>query len=145
MPDQSRDSSDSDPLQLGDLQLEVMQVLWKLPEASAAGVAAALAPERPLAQTTVATVLSRLSRRGLVVARRDGRQLLYRAAASEASVRRGLVGGLLRRLFGGDASALLAHLVDEREIAAGDLERVEALLARHGQAAPSKSGQDGNR
>ena len=126
---------DTDPgaeLQLGELQLEVMQVLWRSPEASAAGVAAALAPERPLAQTTVATVLARLARRGLVASRRDGRQLLYRAAASEAAVRRGMVGSLLRRLFGGRPEALLAHLVSEREIAAGDLARVEALLARHG-------------
>lgn len=115
-------------LALGELQLDVMRVLWERGEESVAGVAAALAAERPLAHTTVATVLTRLARRGVVAARREGRLLLYRAAASESQVRRGMVAGLVRRLFRGDAGALVAHLVNEREVAAGDLARVQALL-----------------
>ena len=49
---------------LSDLQLAVMHVLWARPEASTADVAAALAPRRDLAHTTVATLLTRLERRG---------------------------------------------------------------------------------
>lgn len=119
-------------LALGELQLDVMRVLWERGEESVAGVAAALAAERPLAHTTVATVLTRLARRGVVDARREGRLLLYRAAASESQVRRGMVAGLVRRLFRGDAGALVAHLVNEREVAAGDLARVQALLDEAG-------------
>jgi len=120
--------SEDDDLALGELQLDVLRVLWRRGQASTAEIVAALSEERPLAHTTVATVLSRLARRGLVEAERDGRQLLYRAQASERSVRRGMVSGLVRRLFGGDAGALVAHLVSEREVAPGDLERVRALL-----------------
>lgn len=118
-----------DDIALSDLQLDVMRVLWR-GEASVADVAAALAAERGLAHTTVATVLTRLAKRGAVALRRDGRQLYYRAQVSEPQVRRSMVGDLIQTLFHGDPQALLAHLVSESEVAPGDLARVRALLAK---------------
>lgn len=113
---------------LSDLQLAVMRVLWQRREASTADVAEALAGERALAHTTVATLLTRLEKRGLLAARREGRQLFYSARVTEEAVRRSMVGSLLGNLFGGDARALVAHLVREDEVAPADLERIEALL-----------------
>ncbi|MDZ4814513.1 MAG: BlaI/MecI/CopY family transcriptional regulator [Pseudomonadota bacterium] len=121
---------DNHDVSLSELQLELMHALWSRGEASVADIAAALADSRNLAHTTVATVLTRLARRGMVEARRDGRQLLYRAAVAEPEVRRSMVGDLLRTVFAGDPKALLAHLVSEREVSTRDLERVRALLAR---------------
>lgn len=115
---------------LSDLQLDVMRVLWR-GDASVADVAAALDSSRGLAHTTVATVLTRLARRGVVDVQRDSRQLMYRARVSESQVRRSMVGGLIQSLFRGDAKALLAHLVNENEVAPGDLARVQALLDAH--------------
>jgi hypothetical protein len=39
-----------------------------------------------------------------------------------------MVSSLIAQVFRGDPKALLAHLVSEREVAPGDLERVRALL-----------------
>jgi predicted transcriptional regulator len=129
------ETPDTDDIALSDLQLDVMRVLWR-GEASVADVAAALAAERGLAHTTVATLLTRLARRGAVAQRREGRQLLYRALVTEPQVRRTMVGDLIQSLFKGDPQALLAHLVSEREVAPGDLAKVQALLA----ADPVKKG-----
>ncbi len=125
----SQDEDNSD-VSLSELQLELMHALWSRGEASVADIAAALAESRDLAHTTVATVLTRLARRGMVEARRDGRQLLYRATVAEPEVRRSMVGDLLRTVFAGDPKALLAHLVSERDVSTRDLERVRGLLAR---------------
>ena len=114
---------------LSDLQLDLMRVLWQRSEASTAEVAEELARSRGLAHTTVATLLTRLEKRGLVSVRRDGRQLVYRAEVEEGAVRRSMVSGLLGSLFGGDARALVAHLVREEEIAPGDLEALRRALA----------------
>lgn len=121
-------AEDGEDIALSELQLELMRVLWRDGEVAVADVAAALGPGRPLAHTTVATLLARLARRGIVEARREGRQLLYRPLVSEPQVRRTMVSGLVQSLFGGDSQALLAHLVQEQEVAAGDLARVRALL-----------------
>ena len=125
MADTPEDTGD---IALSDLQLDVMRVLWR-GEASVSDVAAELAVRRGLAHTTVATVLTRLAKRDLVAARRDGRQLVYRALVDESQVRRSMVGGLIQSLFRGDPQALLAHLVSEEDVAGGDLEKVQALLA----------------
>jgi predicted transcriptional regulator len=115
---------------LSDLQLDVMRALWARGEASTAELSAALEASRGLAHTTIATVLTRLEKRGIVRSRRDGRQLSYRACVDESAVRRSMVSSLLGSLFSGDAKALVAHLVREDEIAAGDLERVRRLLGK---------------
>ena len=123
---------------LSDLQLDLMRVLWRAGDLSVAEVTEALA-DRNLAHTTVATLLTRLEKRGAVVARRDGRMLVYTACVSEAQVRRNMVSSLIAQVFRGDPKALLAHLVSEREVAQGDLEQVRTLLQRDdedGSASP---------
>jgi len=113
---------------LSELQLAVIRVLWKRGEASTAEVVSDLGVERKLAQTTVATLLTRLAKRGLLGQRRDGRTLIYRALVTEADVQRSMVADLVANLFEGDAAALVAHLVRERDVAPGDVAKVRARL-----------------
>lgn len=113
---------------LSDVQLALVRVLWERGEASTAEVAEVLAAQRGIKHTTVATLLTRLEKRGIVSQRRDGRQIHYRALVSEPEVRRSMVGDLLANLFQGDANALVSHLVSEAEIAPGDLQRLQARL-----------------
>lgn len=118
---------------LSDLQIALMRVLWARGECSTAEVAEVLAQERGIKHTTVATMLTRLEKRGVVALRRDARQVYYVARVSESAVRRSMVSELLGSLFGGDAKALVSHLVDEAEIAPGDLEKLRKKLARGGR------------
>jgi len=113
---------------LSELQLAVVRALWRRGEASTAEVVTELGPKRDLAHTTVATLLTRLEKRGLLETRRDGRTLIYKPLITEADVRRSMVADLVATLFKGDPKALLAHLVREDEIAPGDLEKVRARL-----------------
>jgi len=115
-------------LELTDLQLALIRVLWDRGEASVADVHAAVARERNLALTTVATILTRLERSGHITRRQAGRHYLYRPLVSEEEVRRSMVSGLAERLFGGDVTALVSHLLSEGEINPGDLDRVRRIL-----------------
>ena len=120
-------------ISLSELQIALMRVLWRRGECSTADVAGELADERGLKHTTVATLLTRLEKRGVVAQRREGRQLFYRALVEEAQVRRSMVADLIGALFAGDARELVAHLVEESEIAPGDLAKVRRRLAKGGQ------------
>lgn len=116
---------------LTELQLALMRVLWERREATVVEVQEALEPERRLAQSTVATLLSRLEKKGVLSHRVEGRQFVYRAVVSEAEVRRSMVrelGVLTRRLFRGDVAALVSHLLTAQDVAPGDLSRVKALI-----------------
>ena len=116
---------------LTELQLALLRVLWERGEATVSEVQEALAPERSLAPTTVATLLSRMEKKGLLDHRTEGRQYVYRAVASEAEVRRSMVdefSGLAEDLFRGDVAALVSHLLTARDVAPDDLARVKALI-----------------
>jgi BlaI family penicillinase repressor len=115
---------------LSDLQIAVVRVLWRNGETSVTDIAKVLGDERGLKHTTVATLLTRLEKRGVVEQRREGRQLIYRALISEPQVRRSMVADLVGSLFGGDSRELVAHLVRESELAPGDLENLRKRLAR---------------
>ena len=120
--------------QLGDLQLAIMRVLWNRGESTVAEVHEALESERGLALTTIATMLMKMEKKGVVDHRADGRRFIYHPTVSEGQVRRSMVADLTAQLFGGDVTALVSHLLAEHEIEAGELaelrERI-AAAARH--------------
>ena len=113
---------------LGDLQLAVMRVLWRNGEASAMEVQAGLGDDRPLAITTVSTILARLEKRGVVTHRTDGRLFIYRATVTEPEVRRSMLGSLLQSVFSGDPAAVVSQLLASRDLSPGDLDRMRALI-----------------
>lgn len=118
------------PVQLGELQLAIMRVLWERGEAAAAEVHRALLSERGLAPTTIATMLTKLERKGVIDHRVEGRRFIYRPLVSEERVTRSMVALLTERLFGGDPMALVSHLLGEQDLEDEELERLHELLAR---------------
>jgi BlaI family transcriptional regulator, penicillinase repressor len=118
-------------LQLTDLQLHILDVLWSRPEASVLDVQEALRPERELAQSTVATLLSRLERKQLVTHRVERRQFIYRALVGAGEVRESVASGLASltdRLFGGDVAELVSHLLASGDVKRDDLQRVRRMI-----------------
>lgn len=115
--------------QLTDLQLAIARVLWERGECTVLDVQNALAPERKLAQTTVATLLTRLEKRGVVAHRTIGRQFVYRAIVTEPEVKGSMVGQLTDMLFAGRPADLISHLLTSRDVEADDLIEVKRLIA----------------
>jgi len=94
-----------------------------------ADVHGALEEERGLAPTTIATMLKKMEAKGVVTHRTEGRRFLYRPTVTEAAVRRTMVGDVTDRLFRGEVTALVSHLLAEHEIDADELERLKTLIA----------------
>lgn len=115
--------------QLSPLQLSVLRVLWDRGEATVAEVHEQVQSTRPLALNTVATLLSRLERAGIVTHRQEGRSYVYRPVVTEREARGSMVRQVLDGLFGGSSSALVSHLLDEQEVDAEELARLQVLLA----------------
>lgn len=128
----------SDKHVLGDLQIAIMRILWNTDEASVADVHAALEPERGLAPTTIATMLTKMEKKGVVTHRTEGRKYMYRPTVTEAAVQRTMVGELTDRLFRGQAVALVSHLLDEHQIDTEELDRLRSLIDRY-EADPDRT------
>jgi predicted transcriptional regulator len=119
---------------LGDLQLRIMQVLWKQKEASVADVHAALGRESDLAYTTVATMLRKMEARGLVAHREEGRSFVYTAKVQADDVSRSMADHWVDRLFAGSLSDAVNHLLTTREVSQAELRKLEKLIAERKKA-----------
>jgi predicted transcriptional regulator len=115
-------------LRLTGPQLAILKVLWARGEATVPEVHQAIQTEKSTALTTVATQLSRLTRRGVVAYRVQGRQYVYRALLTEADARAQALGEITEGHFEGDIATLVSQLLSSREIRRGDLARVKALI-----------------
>jgi predicted transcriptional regulator len=114
--------------QLATLQLSIMQVLWDRGEATVAEVREALEADRPLAHTTIATMLTKMERNGQVAHRTEGRVLVYRPAVKKDAVSRSMVADLVTRLFAGNVTEMVSHLLDDCEVSADELARLKQLI-----------------
>ena len=110
-------------------QLEIMKILWERSEATVVEIQQALQATRPLAATTIATLLSRLEKRGLVAYRTEGRQYVYRALLQEQDARQHALLEVTQGLFAGDVPTMVSQLLSSHELRPGDLARVKELIA----------------
>jgi predicted transcriptional regulator len=87
-----------------------MKALWALEKATVHEIRAALLPDRPLAYTTVMTVMDRMTHKGVVEREKRGRAHIYRPAVSEASIRERILHQFVDSFFRGSREALRRHL-----------------------------------
>ena len=92
------------------LELMCLSALWTLEEGNVRQVRQVVAQSRPLAYTTIMTVLERLVRKGKITRRKMGRAFVYSPQASRDAMRRLAVQELLERFFDGSAEELIAFL-----------------------------------
>jgi predicted transcriptional regulator len=116
------------PISLTELQLDIMRVLWTRGHATVTEVAHGVRA-RKLAQATVATILTRLEKRGAVTHTIDGRQFVYSALLQEKDVQRSVVSRIKTTLFSGDVPALVNQLLSGRDVSTEDLKQVKELIA----------------
>ncbi len=113
---------------LAELQLAIMHALWERGEATVSEVRDALAPERLLAYTTVGTMLAKMEEKGHVAHRSDGRVNVYRPLIRQDQVNRSMVTDLADRLFNGDVTQMVCHLLDGSEVTPQSLAELKRLI-----------------
>lgn len=117
------------PKQLGELEAQVMSVVWEKGEATVQDVKDSLEPHRKLAYTTVMTVMSRLAEKGLLVRHKEGRAYVYKPADSQEKVAGSLLHSLVQRFYKGATVSAIAQLLEtEEEVDEAELDRLEELI-----------------
>lgn len=109
----------------------ILEVLWDRGEASVRDVAGCLAEQKPVAYTTVLTMLGVLHKKGLVSFRQEGRAFIYRPTLTKAEVRDRALSNLMVQLFDGSPEMLALHLLENHDM---DPAKVEALREKVRQA-----------
>ena len=113
---------------LGQLQLQVMQAVWRRGRATVAEVHGELAARRRLAYTTVLTTMRALERRGVLRHRQEGKAYAYEPLLSREQYTSSTVGRLVRDLFQGSRARLLSHLLGADRISRAETARLRKLV-----------------
>ena len=92
------------------LEMACLNALWELGEGNVEEVRLYVSRSRPLAYTTVLTLLDRLSRRGAVSRRKEGRGFRYQPSIDRDKLRRLALGQFLDHHFNGSAETLRMFL-----------------------------------
>lgn len=114
---------------LGDLQLQIMKILWARKQATVTEVHEELGNSTRFAYTTIATMLRKMEGRKLVAHRTEGRSFVYRPLIEAQAVSQGMAGHLLDRLFEGSLADMVSHLLTTHEVSREELSKLEALIA----------------
>ena len=92
------------------LELACLKALWSLQEGNVKAVQTVVGQSRPLAYTTIMTVLDRLVRKGRLTRRKVGRAFVYSPEASRDTMRRAALRELLDGFFDGSEAELMLFL-----------------------------------
>jgi len=120
-------SSEHDPAELGDLERDILGIVWRLGEATADQVREEV--DRPLKDSTIRTVLRRLEEKGYVGHSVDNRTFVYRPAESPQKVAGRAVQRIVDWFCAGSVEELLVGMVDSKVVSRAELERLARRIA----------------
>jgi len=113
---------------LTDVELELMNILWRLGEGSVNDVLEELPRERKLAYTSVSTILRILEQKEVLSSRKQGRGHIYIPLIKKNEYESKTVKHLVDKVFEGEPSALVLRLLDTKKLSAEDLSEIKKML-----------------
>src|SRR5579884_2354578 len=115
------------PPDLGDLERQVMTLVWQHGPCTAEDVRAKL--DRPLRESTVRTVLHRLEQKGFLTHTVENRTYIYRAAEARGHVAARAVKRIADWFCNGSMEELLTGMVDSAVLDRRELQKLAAKIA----------------
>ena len=126
--------------ELSRFELQCLGILWSLGDASIRDVHGAI--ESAPSYSTVKKIFERLEEKGAVRrVGREGKSTVFRSAVKPRSMIRKEIRRLLDAVFAGEASSLVAHLADMRELTLEDLREIERSLVETESGADKPRGR----
>ena len=111
-----------------------MKIIWEKGRATAREVKDAIEEERPLAESTVRTMLRSLEKKGFLTHDVDEsdshKPFIYRPLIQRGEVSRGMLHDLVDRLFDGSKELLLNYLFEGEDVDLEELQRMREKIAR---------------
>ena len=115
-----------------ELELEILKVLWDESPLPVREVRARLdqSAGRPLAHSTVVTMLNIMHRKGFVRRRKEGPAFFFSPKDQRKNVVGRMMGDLVSKAFDGSATALVLNLIETNDLDAEELGELRKLINR---------------
>lgn len=119
-----------------DLELAILKVLWTRGPSGLRKIQDGLGPERALAYTTVATMLTIMASKGFVRKSRAQGGSVYEALLVRDEASSSMLRDLVERVYDGSTLALMQSLLDMGDIDSEELAAIRRLINRKGKENP---------
>ena len=135
----SNTTPDHDPVELGELERDILSIVWRMGNVTAEQVREEL--DRPLKDSTVRTVLRRLEEKGYLAHTLENRTFFYQPAESRQRVAGRAVKRIVDWFCEGSVEELLVGMVDSKVLDRAELQRLaDRITAAQKNHAPGKKG-----
>lgn len=127
-------------------ELEILKVLWDQGRPATVREVLEAVNGRggpPRAYTSVMSLMNVMAEKGQLVRLPRGRAYAYEPATPRERTLGSLLGETLRRVYGGSASLLVAHLLDQSRPSAEELDEIRAMLDRYAARRPDEPAEGG--
>jgi predicted transcriptional regulator len=117
---------------LGETEMEILNHVWELGEASVSDVHDKIIEYRDVAYTTVMTIMKNLSDKEYLKYRQDGRSYIYSAAIQPNDVKFSLIDRLIDKVFKGSPKDLVQTLVQSENLSDEERREIKQLIDKLG-------------
>jgi len=109
-------------------ELAIMKVVWRLEAPTVRAVYEALRKTRPIAYTTVMTMMNVLEDKGYLEKKSNGRAHVYTPTRPRHQVVGAMVRDFVDRVFDGASSSLLLHLAKDSRLTDRQRKAVQRII-----------------
>ena len=109
-------------------ELSIMKVVWRLETPTVRAVYEALRKTRPIAYTTVMTMMNVLEDKGYLEKKSNGRAHVYTPTRPRHQVVGAMVRDFIDRVFDGASSSLLLHLARDTRLTERQRKAVQRII-----------------
>ncbi|MBR5158935.1 MAG: BlaI/MecI/CopY family transcriptional regulator [Bacteroidaceae bacterium] len=114
--------------ELTKVELEVMQIIWKLDKEFIVRDVHDMMPEPKPAYNTVSTMVRILDSKGFLTHRTIGHTNLYQAAVTKHEYTGSFMQGVLNSFFDGSVSRLVSFFSDNKNLSVSEADKILEML-----------------
>ena len=118
---------------LGELELEVMKILWERGRSSVLQVSEQLSKQKGYARTTILTILQRLHKKGFLKRKKEDGVYRYETVQKRQQVMGRLLSQFIDRVFDGSSTNLVQQLTGAN-MSEEEMDQIKAIIDKAHQA-----------
>lgn len=124
---------------LGELELDIMGIVWSMERATVKDVFEVMYERRKLAYTTIMTVMNRLAVKSILAQDKSTVPYVYTPLVERDEMAHSMVGEVVDRMLEGSSSAVISFLVDRGGMSDDEISQLKAKIAE----AEKEAGKEG--
>lgn len=121
-------STEQKYVNLGELELEILDILWEKSAVTVKDIHEELLKKREIAYTTVMTVMSRLFEKGILRRSQVGRTYVYKPKYTRDQIAHNLIDRVKDKIFRGSVEGIFSYMLSQTSISPDEIHKLKLII-----------------